>query len=357
MIKAIDLKDKEKWDQIVKSFSTYDVYYLAGYVNGFKIHGDGEPRLLYYEKDGIKAMNVVMIRDLKTDQLFEGRLNEQWYDMTTPYGYGGFIYEGTVTKEFQIELGNAYTKFCLRNNIVSDFVRFHPLNDSVQYLEHDYDLRVLGKTISVDLTTLEDVPVRFTSKNRGKIRKALKNGVEVFWGQEKKLYTKFKELYNHTMDTDNASNYYYFGDDFFDSIAEDLKYNSMFFYAVFEGEIIAMSLILMSNKQLNYHLNASLREYQYLAPNNLTLAEVCSWGCENGYESFHLGGGLGCREDGIYKFKSGFNVKSDVDFYLGKKIIDQEKYDHLIELRKNDVGFDPESEYFPRYRTQSEILT
>ena len=51
-----------EWDETVKSFAKYDVYYLSGYVKAFQIHGDGDPQLLYYETDGLKAIYVYMKR-------------------------------------------------------------------------------------------------------------------------------------------------------------------------------------------------------------------------------------------------------------------------------------------------------
>lgn len=53
-----------------KSFSNADVYYLSGYVKAFKIHGDGEPILYYYQDENIRAINVVMKRDIAEDKKF-----------------------------------------------------------------------------------------------------------------------------------------------------------------------------------------------------------------------------------------------------------------------------------------------
>ena len=65
-------------------------------------------------------------------------------------------------------------------------------------------------------------------------------------------------------------------------------------------------------------LVSSDREYQHFAPTNLLLYEVACWGCENGYKTFHLGGGLDSKEDSLYKFKSAFNRNSDNTFSIGR---------------------------------------
>ena len=63
MIKLYDLAHSEEWDDIVMSFPEYDIYYLSGYTKAFHIHGDGDPYLLYYEENGIRAI-YVYIKDI-----------------------------------------------------------------------------------------------------------------------------------------------------------------------------------------------------------------------------------------------------------------------------------------------------
>lgn len=38
------------------------------------------------------------------------------------------------------------------------------------------------------------------------------------------------------------------------------------------------------------------------------------------------------------------------DFYIGKKIFDEEKYEKLVAIRKAEVNFDAMSGFFPKYR-------
>ena len=52
MIQIFDMTQRKEWDEVVRSFAEYDVYYLSGYVHAFEIHGDGDPQLLYYEEGG-----------------------------------------------------------------------------------------------------------------------------------------------------------------------------------------------------------------------------------------------------------------------------------------------------------------
>lgn len=354
MISIYQISDVEKWDEIVKSFKNHDVYYLSDYVKAFEIHGDGEPILLYYQGHGLKAINVVMKRDISIEKGFEEKVPaDTYYDLATPYGYGGFLIEGEATENNLNHMQEEYRSFCKRKGVVSEFVRFHPVLNNYKMVEGIYDVSKHGNTVTINLDNQKQVWDDLSSKNRNHIRKAKKNGVEIFWGRDPDLKEKFMDLYKATMDKENAEDYYYFKNDFYHSVLNDLKYNSMIFYAVYEEKIIAMSIILFSNYQMHYHLSASDKNYLYLAPTNLLIYEAACWGCENRYQTFHLGGGLGSQEDDLFIFKKAFNKKSETYFSSGRKIINEEKYKELMEIRQEISQCNLKTEFFPQYRVSN----
>ena len=277
----------EAWDKVVRSFSSYDVYYLSGYVKTFQIHGDGRPMLFYYEGTNSRGINVVMKRDIADDVFFADKIDRNvFFDFITPYGYSGWLIEGDYKNT---ELFSEYEKWCKENNIVSEFVRYHPILDNVSKSESFYDVVMLGNTISMDLSSADVIWNNLTSKNRNMVRKAQKSGVEIYHGNSKEIYDVFKKIYEDTMDSDNAGEYYYFKNEFYESIRNDLVNESQIFWAEVEGKIIATSIMIYANGYMNYHLSGSVREYQFLAPSNLLLYEAALWGCNNGYRSLHLG--------------------------------------------------------------------
>ena len=343
MIQIYDMTQRKEWDEMVRSFAEYDVYYLSGYVRAFEIHGDGEPQLLYYEANGLRGIYVYMKRKTAIDGV---------YDSITPYGYGGFLLEGNQSEENLKELWAAYMQKMKELNIVDNFVRYHPVLANAVPMKVCSDVIDLGKTVAMDLTSEEVIWTNIHSKNRNMIRKAEKNGIEIKHGQGLELFDVFIKIYNATMDKDNAEEYYYFKPEFYRSIHEDLKDNYELFWAEYEGKIIAMSIMIFANGRLNYHLSGSDIEYRNLAPSNLLLYKAALWGCEKGMKTFHLGGGVGSGEDNLYKFKAAFNRKSDYQFSIAKMVFDQEKYDALVEERASrDPDFNRESKFFPLYRS------
>lgn len=343
MIHVFDLSQSAEWDAVVRSFHRYDVYYLSGYVRAFHLHGDGDPYLLFYETDGLRAIYVYMRRKTALEGI---------YDSVTPYGYGGVLFEGD-TSESNLQLfWAAYMDKMQEEHIVDNFVRYHPVLKNAIPMKAVSNVIDLGKTVAFDLSSPELIWDNIISKNRNMIRKAEKNGIEICHGKDIALFQDFARIYNATMDKDHAEAYYYFEKPFYDSIYNDLYDNYEMFYAVYEGQIIAMSIILYANDQMHYHLSGSLMEYRNLAPSNLLLYKAALWGCQQGFETFHLGGGVGSGEDNLYKFKAAFNKNSVFQFSIGKHIFNQAVYNELVRIRKeSDPSFDESSPYFPLYRS------
>jgi len=289
-----------------------------------------------------------MFRDVANDPLFKGKIIEgKYFDAVTPYGYGGFIFDGGVdvaelSKEFHEELKDRHVN--------SVFFRFHPVLDNARLNEGIVDVIPLGKTITIDLSSPQVIWENIISKNRNMIRKAEKSGVEIHHSADSKLFTVFQEIYDATMRGDNAEEYYFFEDEFYDSIAKYLAGNYEIFYATHEDRIISIAIMIFANNQMHYHLSGSIREFRSFAPSNLLLYKAALWGHEQGYQTLHLGGGVGSGEDPLYKFKAAFNRNSDYRFAIGKSIIDTKDYNYLLGLR----GFSDEKaatiSYFPQYR-------
>jgi len=343
MLEVITLEET-RWDEIVKNFIDHDIYYLSGYVKGFYLHGDGIPLLFYYHDDDLSAINVVMKRDIADDKNFNDLIEkEKYYDLATPYGYGGWLIQGNGDKN---KIFEQFTKWCLENKIISEVIRFHPILNNQEPLREIYDVLDLGKTIAMDLNSEDLIWSNFTTQNRGKIKKAIKNEVSIHHDLNPDTLQDFKKIYEITMNKDHATDYYYFKDDFYDSVVNDLKDSAEIFYARWNDMTIAATIILKCNERLTYHLSGVITEYRNVQATNLMLYEVAKWGANNGFKTFHLGGGVGSKEDDLYIFKKSFNKKDAYQYSIGRKIYNEELYNYLLDLRKEVEN----PNYFPKYR-------
>ena len=348
------IEDCSQWDHIVNSFQEHDVYYLSGYAKGFQAHGDGQPMLFYYESKELRAINVVMKRDIALSSPFLGKLEQGvYFDLITPYGYGGFLTEGKLNADLLKVMGEEYDDYCCKNNIVSEYVRFHPMLKNSERLADLYEVTDHGKTVFIALDSPESIWEHLSSKNRNMVRKAQKAGIQIFWGRSPELTGQFATLYHNVMDSNHADEYYYFKKPYYDSLLFDLSAHSLVFYAVYLGNIIAAAVILYENGRMHYHLSASDQNFRYLAPANLLRYEAACWGSLNHFRTFHLGGGLHSREDNLYRFKKAFHTGPDAIYSTGKKCFQQELYNRLVSIRAAEKEFDRDASFFPLYRMQA----
>lgn len=375
---VISSKQNRRWNEIVHSFLHWDIYYLNEYAHSFEIHGDGEAFLISFQwqgntKDDIDVAEqtenemgrqavsgqvscrlcyVVMKKDISADEKFTDLLpGDCWYDLETPYGYGGFLLQGTFTKEACDAFVEKMSTFAKEHRIVSQFVRFYPVyhNETFYTRMTDSETRYLRDTIYIDTTDKEDIMANMDSKNRNMVRKAMKNGVTIRHDKGEHL-DDFIRIYEATMDHDHATAYYYFEREYYEYLIEHMKEHVVFFYSVYEGNYIGAALFFFNEEYMHYHLSGMYTECRSTAATNLLLYEAAVWASERGIRLLHLGGGLEA-EDSLFGFKKQFNKKGRLPFYVGRTIFDQKVYNELMLLRKEaDDSFDMKNGFMIQYR-------
>lgn len=347
----IHVEDKETWNSIVKSFSDWDIYYLNEYACSMQLHGDGEPRLIYHEKDGCRICYVVMQQDLADFSPLTGSVKkEEYFDWTTPYGYGGPLADGRITAGWIHDFVEELTCWCKEQGIVSQFFRFHPLLQNQDIVEGIGDIVYLKKTVYIDTEDKETIFNNMTPNNRNMVRKAVRNGIEILFDKGERL-DDFKRIYEATMKNNGAEDYYYFEKEYFDYLIRKMQPNLVFFYALYQGMPISAAIFFYNETYMHYHLAGTLPDYRKLAAANLLLSKAADWAAERGIRKLHLGGGMGA-DDSLLSFKKHFNRKGQLDFCIGRTIFDREAYHRLVELReKKDQQIDQrKSLYLIEYR-------
>lgn len=354
-MEVIGVEDKRRWDEIIKSFPNWDIYFLCDYAISLKIHGDGEPKLFYFEKMGKHACFVSIVKDISRCDWATDRIeSKQYYDMETPYGYGGFLHIGEWTINEQKEIYCELKDYCEANNIVSYFIRFSPWqhnDDFMTNLKIDDKIVVRREkhTVYIDTSSEELILANMDSKNRNMVRKAVKNGINIFH-DDGKYIDDFIKIYNSTMSSNNASEYYYFDYEYFKYLKEHLKENVVFFYSKHEDMIIGASIFLFNENCMHYHLSGTLHDYRKLASTNFLIYEAAKWACNSGIPLLHLGGGL-TDNDSLFGFKKQFNKNGYLDFKIGRMIFSKKRYDELLHIRKSiDKGFNESNSFLIQYR-------
>ncbi|MBU9723459.1 MULTISPECIES: lipid II:glycine glycyltransferase FemX [Bacillaceae] len=349
-MQVITHHEKEKWNEIVKSFSNWDVYYLCEYAESFMLHGDGTPYLFYFKDGSSRLCYVVLLNDIAEISAYKGHIKTGvYFDITTPYGYGGPIVEGEFKKRNQAKFLTELSQYCRENNIITQFLRFHPLFQNQVYMDSICEIFPIKDTITMDTISSDTIQKNLHSKNQNMIRKAKKVGVEIKQDNGERL-DDFIRIYESTMDNNKASEYYYFSSDYYEFLRKEMSENVSFFYACKEEEIIGASIFLYNDQYMHYHLSGTQKEFREFASMNLLLYEAALWAEKKGIKQFHLGGGVSAT-DSLFKFKKQFNKNGYKHFYIGRNIFDEQVYNHLLQIRKMiDPKFNINNDKLIQYR-------
>lgn len=276
-----------------------------------------------------------------------------YYDIVTPYGYGGPIITECKDKEKLLaQFEKEFTRYCVENHIVSEFIRFHPIFKNALDFKDIYDVVYSRHTVGTNLKDYDDpVQAEFSKSLRREIKKAEKNGVTVKTILMPKDLSVFKKLYEETMDRNKADAYYYFPDSYYEYIIKNLGKSVLEIQLSYENKIIASEIYFIEGDLMHAHLLGSSQTMLDLNAGALLEATAARWGHEHGYRYIHHGGGrTSAEDDPLYCYKKKYGKNTEFDFYIGKKIWNEEKYDELVAKREEELNHKIDSNYFPKYR-------
>ncbi|MCH4827377.1 MAG: peptidoglycan bridge formation glycyltransferase FemA/FemB family protein [Planococcus sp. (in: firmicutes)] len=278
---------------------------------------------------------------------------EVFYDITTPYGYGGpriidceEAHKSELVQAFQ----NAFKEYCQNENIICEFVRFHPLFSNAKDFEGCYELTFRRFTTGTNLKDYEDpIKSEFSRSKQKSIQKALNAGVEYRIIVDPPDLENFKRLYYETMKRRDATSIYYFDDAYFNGLLKSFGKNIIVVEVLYEGKVIASGLNFVYEKFIHIHLSGTTQEHQCLSSAFVMRYALVLWGKEHGMELIHEGGGLtGNPDDSLYLFKKQFGKNTEFPFYVSYKIWNQKVYDLLCKV----VWVDKDKVSFPAYRSK-----
>ena len=339
MIQIISSDKVGKWDEYLDEIDTSDVQYMCNYLKLFADYEQGEALLCIYEDENGLVYYPFIKKSID---------NTKYFDITGPYGYGGPLYK-VIKSQCELTRGfrEEFDKYCNENNIISEFIRFHPLLDNHKYLQNHLEVLEIKKIVYIDLTkSEEEIFASYKSSNRRAIKKAIRENVEVFKDNNKFQY--FKEIYENTMDRNNATDYYYFNDNFFEKMNSTMRNNIDYYYSKRDDKILSAELVLYSSDFAHSYLGGTFSDFFQYRPNNILKHKIVLECKGRGIKYFILGGGY-FPNDGLFNYKLTYNLTGIRSFYVGKKIHNHSIYENLVkEIFKEDEM--ENVNYFPLYR-------
>ncbi len=277
--------------------------------------------------------------------------DHEWFDLTTPYGYGGAFALGKPDPEL---FWRAFRQWTHRAKLVSAFVRLSLFPS--QLIPFDGTVSVISTNVvrRLDLP-LDGIWRSYEHKVRKNVNKAVRHGLELVADFTGSSLDEFLVVYNSTMERRGAADFYYFNEGFFRMLISGLPGQFGFFHALKDGKTVSTELVLISQHRIYSFLGGTLAEAFDLRANDFLKHSIVTWGVEHGKKEYVLGGGYKAR-DGIFRYKLSFAPDGEVDFRAGTEVYDQDVYAAMISMRsrweasRNMRDWVPEPGFFPQYR-------
>jgi serine/alanine adding enzyme len=320
--------EPSRWDELLARLGVTDVYYSRGFVEASAPLADGVPVFLHLAGE-------------EGDVLFPGIVRRSPADVVSPYGYGGPLAVGPRPPLDAFPA--AYQAWCEQRGLLSSFVVFHPLFGNGAAADRlGFRASELAGTIAWPLGG-DDLLAAMHKHHRRIVRRAEAQGCEVLVEPAPPDLAGFVEIYEQTMRRADAAPFYFFPDAYWEALLRDVPLVRV--DVLRDGEPLASVLGMGAQPWLHYHLGGSTDAGRGTGAMHLALYGLARWGREQGYETLHLGGGVGGRAGSLFEFKLRFAPGGRTAAWIGKAVHDPAGY--LALAGSDAIDWDG---FFPAYR-------
>lgn len=336
-----------RWGEALAG-APHDTYHIPGYGRVAATQEAGQAFALLAE-EGDATMLIPLVRRSLPEEADGG---EGWWDAVSPYGYANPVFRGARPDQAARLLRAAFERLGAEG-CVCLFLRLHPLLQSP--LEPLRALGVVvehGPTVHFDLAhSDEEAHARMHPSMRRGIRRLERAGYTTVLDDWRRL-DDFVAIYEATMRRVGARAYYRLGAPYFQGLREQLPAETHLCAAVApDGETAAAGLFFERDGIVQYHLGGTADHHLPNSPFKLVAEAGRSWSRERGNRYFHLGGGLGTRDDPLLTFKLRLSPDRST-FRTARIVVDKDRY-ALVHRRLSMECRYPEEvpdAYFPGYR-------
>jgi hypothetical protein len=357
-MEVLSTADKSAWDHLLREMDGYDFYHTSEYHMIEELRLGGEALMFSYRDGDRAAAWPFIVRQVDAVQGLES-FGSTYGDATSVYGYPGPLVNTAAreTPAFLEEFLRGVVDAARQMRIVCMFSRMNPVLDNASIVGDRVGEMVLrGPTLYVDLAQSEEEQVANYHRNhRSHLRRALQHGVTGILDAEWKYYPDFVQMYLETMERVNAQKQYIFDREYFQRLRVHFKSNEFLFVALKDNQPISAGVFLKTGNIIQYHFQASnqvgLKENGAI----VVFDAARQWGITAGAKYLHLGGGVGAKEDNLFRYKSGL-ASNRLDFCTWSAIPLPGVYEQMNEARERWASSQglvlSDETYFPHYRTE-----
>jgi len=239
-------------------------------------------------------------------------------------------------------------------NVCAILLRFHPLiSPPLQPFQTLGHLVQHGETVCMDL---HQTPEQLWSATRHGFRNPInrleRQGFQFELDYSARFLDEFIKIYHDTMHRVGADPHYFFSREYLSNFQRILGPGFVLAHIRSPaGEIVSSGIFTVCKGIVQYHLSGNKLGGQGSDGSKLLLHGIRSWAQSQGLDVFHLGGGVGGRDDTLFNFKSGF-ASGRANFCTWRLIVDEPAYLRLCRTweRLNCSLADSPAGFFPAYR-------
>lgn len=327
------LGDTANWQQLFDLLPDDKAcpYLAPGYYQAYQRVEDQSAHCFWAYKDENNFLFYPFL--LKGINSLGYELDSEYVDISGAYGYNGPA--GVVRdKEFLEKYNEELLVYLRHNKVVTEFIRYCPVTGNKGLHTYPQQIDVLDN-VYVDLSCGLDQVWRdsFTYGVRKAVRRAENYGLRTSVKTGSKVtetdILSFVSIYTSTMRRNAADKYYFFSNEFFKELFQQLDEKVVLAVTWLDDMAISAEVILRSGQNAFGFLGGTLGDhYQYKA-NTFQRWEIIKFLAGSGIHKYSMGGGA-TRGDNIYDFKMSFARGCVNPFYIGTKVHLPNTYDDII---------------------------
>ena len=333
-----------RWREFLKR-TKHDFYDLPEYAELAAAEEDAIPMAFYAEHQSAVCLIPLLIRPIPPV------LNapRDWCDCLSPYGYSGVLLSPSH-EQLPLFL-EVFCDIARERGIVTAFIRLHPLFPLPHGpLEKFGQLISHGPTVHINLSdSKEHIWQQVSTNHQRDIKRLMRLGYYCTrddWNR----FPEFMDLYHSNMQRVGAKGRYFFSRAYFEDLRTQLGNRVHLVCALTStNDLAAAGLMIVTDGIAQHHLLATAEPYLRRSPSKLVVDGMWRWAQEQSCDVFHIGGGVGAREDSLFHFKAGFSpLRSQFRSY---RVVIDDVMNRTLGLAARPWACDREPhEFFPGYR-------
>jgi Acetyltransferase (GNAT) domain len=329
-----------EWEKAL-ALVEHDLYHVTEYVVLDALLSGGTPAAFWYREREQVLLLPLIFREVPGSDV---------RDAVSPYGYPAPVSNaGPADTGFWERACRAMVETLRAHGIVTAFVRLHPFLPAPLDVLNQVGAVVLhGETVSVDLTLGTEEMWRETrSDHRNHINRARRQGMTVVF-DDWSLLDDWVAVYHGNMRRLGASEYFFFPAEHLSALHEAVGDRMHLAVAIADGEVVGGNTFFEYRGIVQGYISSSRRANKSY-PDELLYDEVRKWSKSRGNTIFHVGGGVGGRNDSLFFFKAGFSTGRH-PFHTWRVVNDPDAYLSLLQDRNPGADAADLSGHFPPYR-------